>query len=152
MNVQAPGTASDILRGLGLALARARPTLVAIGAFLVIFSILRVISPGPMSYFEFSFLAGGGATLAFAAMGETLVILTGGFDLSAGAVISLVNVILATHMGESGGSQLLWCLVGLGAGAVTGAVNGFSLISRTVNRIPASSMNCCISAQCSSLP
>ena len=28
-------------------------------------------------------------------MGATLVILTGGFDLSAGAVISLVNVALA---------------------------------------------------------
>lgn len=125
MSMQAPSMVPDILRGAGVGLIRARPTLVAIGAFLVIFTILRLISPGPMSYFEFSFLAGGGATLAFAAIGETLVILTGGFDLSAGAVISLVNVILATQMGESGGSQLLWCLVGLGAGAVTGAVNGF---------------------------
>lgn len=125
MNMQASNAVPDILRGTGLALVRGRPTLVAISAFLVIFTILRLISPGPMSYFEFSFMAGGGATLALAAMGETLVILTGGFDLSAGAVISLVNVILATQMGESGGSQLLWCLIGLGAGAVTGAVNGF---------------------------
>ena len=37
----------------------------------------------------------GGATLALAAMGQTIVVLTGGFDLSAGAVVSLVNVVLA---------------------------------------------------------
>ena len=45
-----------------------------------------------------SFLASGGATLAIAAIGETIVILAGGFDLSAGAVISLVNVVLAASM------------------------------------------------------
>ena len=36
-------------------------------------------------------------------MGATLVILTGGFDLSAGAVISLVNVALA--LGLAGGAS-----------------------------------------------
>ena len=44
-------------------------------------------------------MSAGGATLALAAMGQTLVVLTGGFDLSAGAVVSLVNVVLATGMG-----------------------------------------------------
>lgn len=118
-------TVRDILRGAGFAAVRSRPTWVAVGAFMAIFVTLQLISAGPISYYQFSSLAGGGATLALAAMGETLVILTGGFDLSAGAVISLVNVILATQMQESGASQFLWCLVGLGAGAITGAVNGF---------------------------
>ena len=38
-------------------------------------------------------MASGAATLAIAAIGETIVILTGGFDLSAGAVISLCRQI-----------------------------------------------------------
>ncbi|MBK1699126.1 ABC transporter permease [Rhodovibrio salinarum] len=105
--------------------ARNQPTIVAFLAFLTIFVVLRAVSAGPMSYFEFSFLASGGATLALAAIGETIVILVGGFDLSAGAVISLVNVLLATHMGDSLGSQVLWCVIALAAGGAVGAVNGF---------------------------
>jgi ribose/xylose/arabinose/galactoside ABC-type transport system permease subunit len=48
-----------------------------------------------------SFLSSGGATLAMAAMGQTLVILSGGFDLSAGAVISRVNVTIAQNMQDT---------------------------------------------------
>lgn len=125
MSAYASNGLSDMLRGAGYAAVRARPTLVAIGAFIAIFTLLRVVSLAPMSYYQFSTLATGGTTLALAAMGETLVILTGGFDLSAGAVISLVNVILASQMQADATSQFLWCLVGLGAGALTGAVNGF---------------------------
>ena len=83
------------------------------------------MSRGRFSYFELSFLSLGGATLAMAAVGQTLVILTGGFDLSAGAVISLVNVVLATSMPDSGQGALLWALIGIGVGMATGAFNGF---------------------------
>lgn len=84
------------------------------------------MSLGPMSYFEVSFLSSGGATLAFAAAGQTLVILTGGFDLSAGAVVSLVNVVLATQLGgDPAGGLWTGILVGVGIGCLTGAFNGF---------------------------
>ncbi|WP_286789543.1 hypothetical protein, partial [Thioclava sp. UBA3469] len=39
------------------------------------------LSPYPLSYFDISFLASGGATSTIAAAGQTLVILSGGFDL-----------------------------------------------------------------------
>src|SRR5690349_8355902 len=48
-----------------------------------------------------------------------------GFDLSVGAVISLVNVLLATNMPDSGQGALLWALIGIGVGMTTGAFNGF---------------------------
>jgi ribose transport system permease protein len=108
-----------------LRLGRHRGLLIAIGVFVILFLIVDWISPGPVSYFEISFLSSGGATLAIAAMGETLVILSGGFDLSAGAVISLVNVALASNMQDEPGSILLWCLAGVGIGVATGAFNGF---------------------------
>jgi ribose transport system permease protein len=97
---------------------------IAVGAFLLIVLLLSGLTPGGLTYFDVSFLSAGGAAIALAAMGETIVILAGGFDLSAGAVVSLVNVVLATNMGESAGSQLFWTLAALSVGAATGAANG----------------------------
>jgi ribose transport system permease protein len=111
--------------GLGRTLARSRGLLVAFLVFVALFLVVDWISPGPFSYFELSFMSSGGATLALAAMGQTFVILSGGFDLSAGAVISLVNVVLATSMGESAGSQLAMAVVALLIGGAVGAFNGF---------------------------
>jgi len=109
----------------GLRLGRHRGLLVALGVFIALLLINDLMSPGPMSYFEFSFMSTGGAPLAIAAAGQTLVILTGGFDLSAGAVISLVNVVLATNMPDTTAGILIWSLIGVGVGMATGAFNGF---------------------------
>jgi ribose transport system permease protein len=109
----------------GLRLGRYRGLLVALAVFIALLLINDLMSPGPMSYFEFSFMSTGGAPLAIAATGQTLVILTGGFDLSAGAVISLVNVLLATNMPDTPAGIFLWSLIGIGVGMATGAFNGF---------------------------
>lgn len=107
-----------------LGLVRHRGLLIAILVFLVLFGAVNLISPSTYSYFDFSYMSTGGATLALGAIGETLVILTGGFDLSVGAVISLVNVVLASHMQATLGSEIGWGLAGLGIGAAVGAFNG----------------------------
>ena len=106
-----------------LRISRHRGTLIAVAVFAALFLFSDLISPGPISYFEVSYLSSGGATLAIAAVGETFVILSGGFDLSAGAVISLVNVVLASSfaMGQPDAGLLVWTLVGISIGAVTGA-------------------------------
>jgi ribose transport system permease protein len=106
---------------------RHRGLIIATGAFVFLFLLVDMISPGPISYFEVSFLSSGGATLALAALGETIVIISGGFDLSAGAVISLVNVVLAASMDytDMEASVPLWTLVGVGIGMASGAFNGF---------------------------
>lgn len=108
----------------GLRLGRYQGVLVALGVFILLLLINDWMSVGPMSYFEVSSLSTGGAPLAIAATGQTLVILTGGFDLSAGAVISLVNVVVATNMPDTPGGILLWSLLGVGVGMATGAFNG----------------------------
>jgi ribose transport system permease protein len=105
-------------------IARHRGLIIAVGVFLFIVVVLFALSPHGLSYFDVSFISAGGAALALAAMGETMVVLTGGFDLSTGAVISLVNVVLATNMQQGIGSEIAWCLVGLGIGAAAGALNG----------------------------
>ena len=110
---------------LKLSLARHRGVLIALAVFIALFLAVNAITPGSFSYFEFSFMSSGAATLALAAVGQTLVILTGGFDLSAGAVVSLVNVVLATQMQDTLGSQVLFGIVALLIGGAVGAANGF---------------------------
>ena len=95
-------------RHFSLPLGRHRGLLIACGVFLLLLAITDLVSAGPFNYFELSFLSSGGATLAIAAIGETLVVLSGGFDLSAGAVISLVNVVLAANMQSDPASMVLW--------------------------------------------
>jgi ribose transport system permease protein len=117
--------ASATPRHVGLPLARHRGLLIALAVLIVLFGITDLISAGSFSYFELSFLSSGGATLAIAAIGETLVVLSGGFDLSAGAVISLVNVVLAGNMQDDLASILAWSLAGVGIGIASGLFSGF---------------------------
>ncbi|UHD44603.1 ABC transporter permease [Aureimonas altamirensis] len=107
-------------------LARNRAALTALIIFLLLFAFVDWLSPGPMTYFDISFQASGGTALALAAMGQTLVVLSGGFDLSAGAVVSLVNAVLAASMDptQMEASVFLWTLVGIAVGMGVGAVNG----------------------------
>ena len=52
-----------------------RGLIIATIAFAVLFTISNLISSRGYSFFDFSYQSSGGATLALAAMGQTLVIL-----------------------------------------------------------------------------
>ena len=117
---------SDSTSGFRRALVKNRGALIAALVFALLLGIVDWVSAGPLTYFDISFLSSGGATSAIAAIGQTIVILSGGFDLSAGAVISLVNVVLASLMDPfEPANVFLWTLVGIGVGAAVGAFNGF---------------------------
>jgi ribose transport system permease protein len=124
---QAPMAPSTATPGLRVTLGRSRSLLTAAGVLLLLIAAVDLIGAKPLSYFDFTFLASGGATLALASVGETLIILTGGFDLSAGAVVSLVNVVLATSLTTMSGpaAVIASTVVGIGVGMVTGLFNGF---------------------------
>jgi len=102
-----------------------RRLLVAIGVFVVMLVFLSIVSEGSLSYFGINILSTNTGALVFAAMGQTIVFLLGGFDLSAGATLSLVNIIVAQNTGDSTLSQVLMVFVGIGVGAAVGAFNGF---------------------------
>lgn len=65
--------------------------------------------------------------LIFLAVGQAIVILGGGIDISAGAIVSIVNAILATQVGVNGGTgwAILMMFVMLLVGVLAGAINGF---------------------------
>ena len=115
-----PSALAMRLRRLG----RERGLLIAIAVFLVLLATVASIGSVRLSYYDLSQMSASGATLALAAIGQTIVVLSGGFDLSAGAVISLVNVVLATWLQGPGMSPLALVAASVGVGMVSGAFNG----------------------------
>ena len=61
------------------------------------------------------------------AAGQAVVILGGGIDISVGAIVSIVNTILATRVGLEGSPEAMWqyVAVSLLVGVLAGAINGF---------------------------
>ena len=113
--------APKFLRRLG----RFRGLLIAIGVFIALLATVATFSSVPLGYYDLASMATSGATLALAAAGQTIVILSGGFDLSAGAVISLVNVTLASRLQDPATSPVVIALAGIAIGVLSGAFNGF---------------------------
>src|SRR3954451_6300631 len=74
--------------------------------------------------FEWTSLINNSLPLVFVAVGQTVVVLTRGLDLSVGGVIALSSTIVASHMHEGTGSMLAWSLIGLAVGAGAGLING----------------------------
>ena len=106
-------------------LARGRGLVIAIGVFLALLATVASIGSVRLSYYDLSQMAASGATLALAAIGQTIIILSGGFDLSAGAAISLVNVVLGSSLQDPSTSPLIVVGAGIAIGMASGAFNGF---------------------------
>ncbi len=98
--------------------------ILAVLVFLIVFAGLNLTMAKPFGYSDLATLSNNTATLAVASMGETLALLLGGLDLSAGGVISLSNCLLTVGMQSSFGSPAFWTLAAVLVGAVVGGVNG----------------------------
>jgi ribose transport system permease protein len=97
-------------------------------ASLVVLAILLVIygsvSEGAFSKFTLQELATVTATLAILAVGQTVVVISGGFDFSSVAVLAFLNSFLVTQSDHFGGSYTLTAIVVILIGVAIGAVNG----------------------------
>lgn len=62
--------------------------------------------------------------LILAAMGQTIVMLTGGIDLSVGAVLTLAMAVFALRAGSGSGTTVLAAVLALGAAMAAAAANG----------------------------
>ena len=65
--------------------------------------------------------------LILLAVGQAIVLLGGGIDISVGGVVSIVNTILATQVGLDGSPEKMWQFVAISllVGTLAGAINGF---------------------------
>jgi ribose transport system permease protein len=74
--------------------------------------------------FELTSTVNNTMPLAMAAIGQTIVVLTRGLDLSVGGIIDLTNAIAAVHMQDDPASMFGWTLLVLLTGAALGLLNG----------------------------
>lgn len=105
--------------------AKHRGLAAIVATFVVAVALVNFVSPSRLSYADFHSLADVGAPLALASIGQTITVLAGGLDLSAGATISLVNVTVASLPQGSPGAQAATVVAGLALGCLVGVFNGF---------------------------
>jgi inositol transport system permease protein len=93
-------------------------------AYLALVVAFFIATPRFLTTSNMSVVVGQTSAVTIAAFAMTMVILSGGIDLSVGAVLALVSVIVGSML-RSGYPLVVVILAGLAAGAVTGLVNGF---------------------------
>jgi ribose transport system permease protein len=119
-----PYTASQKTNKFKFQLGPAIPYIV----LLILAVILVFLQPKLLSFNWLSIKSNAAFTLVLVAIGQMIVILTGGMDLSIGGIVSLASAITATSMSGSGSSIVFWSLVVLVIGILIGAINGMIIV------------------------
>ncbi|WP_428031655.1 ABC transporter permease [Ancylobacter sp.] len=96
-----------------------------LGVYLILYALYAYQQPRALETYAIAALMNNTAPLALAAAGQTLVVLSRGFDLSIAGVISVCNVVLAVYPMEGPGGALASLLICLAIGGAVGAANGW---------------------------
>lgn len=92
-------------------------------AIILIEGVVGLLVPQALTWGNFADVAQAAAPLVIMAIGELLVVITGGIDLSVGSVFSLTGMITALAMAH-GVNSVLSSACGLGVGLLVGLING----------------------------
>ncbi len=104
-------------------------------AFVVLLVVAAVWVPNALSRVSISQVAPFGAVLAIAALGQMLVVMTAGIDLSTPATLTLAMVIM-TGVGMQSDDRIgLAIVVALGVAALIGLVNGILIGGFNLNAL-----------------
>ena len=98
----------------------------------VLLIIALLLTPKVYSQESLFLILRQGAQLGLVAVGQTLVLLVAGLDLSVGGVIVLTNVIIAEVTGGQDSMIIVAILVALAFGALIGLANGLLITKRNV--------------------
>jgi ribose/xylose/arabinose/galactoside ABC-type transport system permease subunit len=101
------------------------PLAATIMVLVVLFSTASALYPGFLSFRVVANLLGDNATLGVAAVGMTLVILSGGIDLSTGSMLAFTTIFVAVLVQRHGVHPLVAISLALGIGTVFGGGMGF---------------------------
>lgn len=100
---------------------------------LVVGAGLKVASPNFLSQANLTALVLGLSFNAIAAVGMTVLLISGGFDLSIGASLALAGAVAGMSMMKWGASPVVGILLGLIMGALVGLANGLIIAKVGVN-------------------
>ncbi len=112
------------ISGMREQLSGAVSQVAAAGALIVIFVVLSVVAPSFLTGDNLYNLGSQTSVNAVMAVGVTLVIVTGGIDLSVGSVSALSGVLGVLLMAHYGVGSLVGIVGGVAVGAAAGLVNG----------------------------
>jgi fructose transport system permease protein len=107
----------------------ARPWLSPLFLLFVAFVVFYIATPTFLTANSMGILLQQTAVVATLAVGQTLVILTAGIDLSVGAIMVLSMMVMGSLARDGGMPGLLALLIGFVLALVAGALNGF-LVTR----------------------
>lgn len=122
VNMTTVGTGNAPAKHLALRLLDKLSTVLV---FILILALLDVARPGFITFSNVSLIFLQATTRAILAIGEMLVIISGGIDISVGTVMSLAMVTMGVSVIDGGMPMELGFLIAIGAGALMGSVNGF---------------------------
>jgi ribose transport system permease protein len=92
---------------------------------LLILAYVWALAPVAFTAFDVKTIVLGGLPLAFAAMAQSVIIISGGVDLSLGVMVAVINVIAASLMeNKSFGTALLIAVGLMVVGIILGTING----------------------------
>jgi ribose transport system permease protein len=131
------GRVAGFLTGRGI-------TLLLFLVVVVLFVVAELIAPGFLAPSHVGAILRTASFLGIVAVGQTLVVLTGGIDLSVGALVTMGNVFICMFMGGQNANNL-WSLaliltLGAGFGTVSGIGVAYLKISPLVMTLAAGSL------------
>jgi ribose transport system permease protein len=94
----------------------------------VLLLVYAVKLPAAFTWPSLAIIAATGLTLVLVAAGQTIVVMTGGIDLSVGGILSVATVIGAKQFTESTGTIVLWIVIIVALGAIAGSLNALLCI------------------------
>jgi len=112
-------------------LRRSRPAftgLILLGAIALLFGLQEMLIPGSLSAGQVLLISRQASALGIIALGQALVILSGGIDLSVGSMVLLTNVFAIAWMRGSDLNFARGVLLCLAMGAAVGAANALGAL------------------------
>ena len=92
---------------------------------LLILGYIWALAPVAFTSFDLKTIVLGGLPLAFAAMAQSVIIISGGVDLSLGVMVAVINVLAASFMEDkSFGTAILISIGLMFVGIALGTING----------------------------
>jgi ribose transport system permease protein len=96
---------------------------------LLILAYIWALAPVKFTSFDLKTIVLGGLPLAFAAMAQSVIIISGGIDLSLGVMVAIINVLAASLMeGKSFGTAMLIAVGLMFVGILLGTINGTLIV------------------------
>jgi len=114
------------------AVHQARQTAQVLAALVLIYAVFFILSPPFRNLDTLFSIMTQASILAILACGTTVVLISGGLDLSVGSIFAVVGVVVGILLAEYQVPVPLAILAGLAAGALCGALNGLVQVATGV--------------------